>query len=721
MNRLILLMLLAATAITAAAQHKINPAGRRILKKYHTEAALSRSAVAAEPTIAMIVRTDSDNAAQLLADSGYTVAADLGTIAIINAPLTAAERLAASKPIRSISFGNKRRMLMHATRNVTGINDVHDGIGVNNEVYAFTGDGVILGLMDDGLYPNHLNFQGRVERLWHFDYNSKSVKEYDASTVSQFSTDDKEATHATHVAGIMTGGYMGAATFGLDGQVVSGSMPHYGVAPDATLAFSCGDLYDEYIIQGVKNIIDYAESQGKPVAVNLSLGSNGGPHDGSDDLCTALDELGRRAIICVAAGNEGADDLSIEKTFTATDNTLYTIPYYNSNYIDSHYGELDIWSDSEQSFTVTIGTVNSSGTITNETILPTSTNGQELELTRGVKSGNNYGGVYYSSGVDENNGRYTTYLYFDQALPSTGRFVITVNGHDGQTVNLWFDGYSTFTNRYNPDSNPFDGYSKGSPDQSINSMACGKNTLSVGAYCTSTSWTRLNGNQGSNYETEGAHASFSSYGRDFNRRMLPEVSAPGSTLISSFSSAYVEGGYGNSYGESASDMVAKAGPSTAPDYWGPMDGTSMATPVATGTMALWLQADPTLTIDKVREVINATSHRDEFVQAAPDRFGAGKLDAAKGIQYILTQAALEDLTTDGRQVAVETGGRTIGIMAAGASRLTATLYDLQGRIAATASARSNQLSLDAANLSAGLYILKVSSDNLNYSTKITLK
>lgn len=719
MNRLIFLLLIAATVITSAAQNKINPAGRRILKKYHTEAAMSRSTT--EPTIAMIVRTDTENAARLLADSGYTVTADLGTIAIINAPLTAAERLAESKSIRSISFGNKRRMLMHATRDVTGVNDVHDGIGVNNEVHAFTGDGVVIGLTDGGLYPNHLNFQGRVERLWHFDYNAGTVKEYNASTIGNFSTDDKEATHATHVAGIMTGGYMGTATFGRDGQVVSGSMPHYGVAPDATIAFSCGDLYDEYIIQGVKNIIDYAESQGKPVAVNLSLGSNGGAHDGSDDLCTALDELGTRAIICVAAGNEGSDDLSIEKTFTATDNTLQTIPYYNSDYINSHDGELDIWSDSEQSFTVKIGTVNSSGTISNETTLPQSTNGEEIELTRGVRSGSNYGGVYYSSGVDEKNGRYMTYLYFDQALPSTGRFVVTVSGHDGQTVNLWFDGYSTFTNRYYPDSAPFDGYSKGSPDASINSMACGKNTISVGAYCTSTSWTRLSGTQGSNYETEGAHASFSSYGRDFSGRFLPEVSAPGSTLISSFSTPYIKGKYGDDYGESASDMVAKAGPSTATDYWGPMDGTSMATPVATGTMALWLQADPTLTVDKVRQVMLATSNRDEFVEAAPNRFGAGKLNAAKGIEYILTQAALEDLMADGHQVAVETEGRSVKIVAAGATRLNATLYDLQGRIAATESAQSNQLAINVTNLASGFYILKVSGDNLNYSTKISLK
>ncbi|MBD5255145.1 MAG: S8 family serine peptidase [Barnesiella sp.] len=723
MKRLIPLALLMGLSITAPAQHKINPAGRRLLKSYHSSTAMSRGGgvAADEPTISMIIRTNDENAARMMADSGYTVTADLGSIALIKAPITAAERIAESKAVRSVSFGNKRRMLMKATRDLTGINDVHDGININGTTSAFTGEGVVLGLMDGGLYPNHLNFQGRVERLWHFDYNSSKTTEYTASNISNFSTDDKEATHATHVAGIMTGGYMGTATFGNNGQIVSGRMPHYGVAPDATLAFSCGDLYDEYIIQGVQNIVEYAEAQGKPVAVNLSLGSNGGPHDGSDALCTALDELGKRAIICVAAGNEGADDLSLEKTFTASDRTLRTMPFYNSNYANSHYGQLDIWSDSEQSFTVTIGTVDSEGNITNETTIPTSTNGEELQLSRGVRSGSNNGGVYYCSGVDESNGRYMTYFYFDQALPSTGRFAITVTGNAGQTVNLWFDGYSTFTNRYYADSNPLDGFSKGSPDASINSMACGKNVLSVGAYCTTTSWTRLSGSTGTNYESEGAHASFSSYGRDFSGRHLPEISAPGTTLISSFSSAYVEGGYGADYGESASDMVAKAGPDTATDYWGPMDGTSMATPVATGTMGLWLQADPTLTIDRVREIIKATSTRDNFVEAAPDRFGAGKINAAKGIEYILSKAALEDISTDTDRVSVSNEANALTIVAAGASDFTASLFDLQGRTALSATSSSSTLNINTSQLAPGLYILRLQGNNLNYSTKIAIR
>lgn len=722
MKKTITFAFILALALSAAAQYKISPAGRHALARYRAEAAQSRAATPIEPTVAMLVRVNDENAARLLTEAGYNVTSDIGPIAIVEARLTDAERIAALEKVSSISFGKKRRMLMKSARQSTAIDDVHDGIGIGGQTYAFTGNGVIIGLMDGGLYPNHINFKGRVQRLWHFDYDNNRTNSYTASTIGNFTTDDATETHATHVAGIMAGGYMGDATFHADGNSTSGSMPHYGVAPDAELAFSCGDLYDEYIIQGVKNIIDYAEEQGKPVAINLSLGSNDGPHDGTDDFSAALDELGKRAIICVAAGNEGASDLSIEKTFTTTDRTVHTLLYYNNNYYTSNYGSLDIWSDSATPLTVTIGNADSHGTITNETQIPTSTGNDEQQITRGVRSSSYYsGGVYVSSGIDANNGRHRVMFFFDEALPSSGRFVITVSGQAGQTVNMWFDGSSTFTNHYNPSSDPLEGFTKGSPDGSISGMACGKNVVSIGAYSTANTWTKLDGSAGHTYETPGACASFSSYGRDFFGRKLPEVAAPGTALISSFSTSYIAGGHGDQYGESASDMVVSAKNASATDYWGPMEGTSMACPVATGTMGLWLQADPTLTIDDVHEIISKTSTRDSFVDDNPDRFGAGKLNATKGIEYILAKASIENIDADADTrvtMIPQPGGYRITV--AGASGLTAELFDLQGRKAASIKSDSNRLNLTTSTLASGIYILRLGGQNLNYSTKIVV-
>ena len=56
--------------------------------------------------------------------------------------------------------------------------------------------------------------------------------------------------------------------------------------------------------------------------MNLSLGHNTGPHDGTTNADRYLASIGKEMLVVVAAGNEATDPLSIRKTFTATDNSV---------------------------------------------------------------------------------------------------------------------------------------------------------------------------------------------------------------------------------------------------------------------------------------------------------------------------------------------------------------------------------------------------------------
>jgi len=85
------------------------------------------------------------------------------------------------------------------------------------------------------------------------------------------------------------------------------------------IVLGCGGLYDNNSTIAVSKMIDYAKAQGKPLVVSLSIGSTIGSHDEYDTFSSYLDELGKDAIICIAAGNEGADDLSLVKTLTSSD------------------------------------------------------------------------------------------------------------------------------------------------------------------------------------------------------------------------------------------------------------------------------------------------------------------------------------------------------------------------------------------------------------------
>ena len=88
----------------------------------------------------------------------------------------------------------------------------------------------------------------------------------------------------------------------------------------------------------------------------------------------------------------------------------------------------------------------------------------------------------------------------------------------------------------------------------------------------------------------------------------------------------------------------------------------MAAPTVTGTIALWLEADPTLTPAELKDIICRSARTDSFTEAKPDQFGNGKIDAKRGLELVLLRGtAIGDISEERRN---ETG--TI-------------YYDLQGR------------------------------------------
>ena len=60
-------------------------------------------------------------------------------------------------------------------------------------------------------------------------------------------------------------------------------------------------------------------------------------------------------------------------------------------------------------------------------------------------------------------------------------------------------------------------------------------------------------------------------------------------------------------------------------YWGAIRVTSMSSPMVAGTLALWLEANPNLTPEDVREIFSETAIRDEWTSSQPNNtWGYGK-------------------------------------------------------------------------------------------------
>ncbi|MSP26457.1 MAG: serine protease [Myxococcales bacterium] len=194
------------------------------------------------------------------------------------------------------------------------------------------GTGAVVGIIDTGIDAAHADFrdaEGKTRIAWliqrgkprglhpeleeRFGCTAKgqspcailAAADIDALLASAPSSAPRDPTgHGTHVASIAAG----------NGGLANNPLPTYaGVAPGATLivaAPSSAGFSDPDIINAARFIFDRADALHMPAVVNVSLGSDYGPHDGTSELERGLAALigdgepGRAMV--VAAGNSGA-------------------------------------------------------------------------------------------------------------------------------------------------------------------------------------------------------------------------------------------------------------------------------------------------------------------------------------------------------------------------------------------------------------------------------
>jgi subtilisin family serine protease len=180
------------------------------------------------------------------------------------------------------------------------------------------GQGLILGDVDSGIDFTRPDFQDstgktRILYIWdqndtggpgpaEFGYGSEWTKAQIDDTPGSVRHQDTDG-HGTNVAGVLIG----------NGSETGCSQPAYryvGMAPRAEFIEVATDFSDAGIIDGVNYIFQKAAALGKDCVVNLSLGGQAGPHDGSDDFSTAISVLtGPGRIVVASAGNEQADKI----------------------------------------------------------------------------------------------------------------------------------------------------------------------------------------------------------------------------------------------------------------------------------------------------------------------------------------------------------------------------------------------------------------------------
>lgn len=712
----------------------------------------------------------------ILAENGYEIENELGRIVIARLTAPEMEAVAELDEVVQVSLGFEAEPMMRVARKTTKVDDVHKANASSGLSHGYTGEGVIVGMMDTGLDPNHLNFRDaagnlRIKNYWEIKGADGSVVLYDTpEKIGAFETDLRQETHATHVLGIMAGSHnarpgsgngMVATLNGLGKPSVSASNinPYYGVAKDAEMSVCSGTLENNNITIAAGRFRDYVKSTGKPGVLNFSLGNQRGPHDGTDASSLALADVGKDVLICMSAGNEGNANISLSKTLTASDKTVRT--FVSTGLAGNGY--LDIWSSGPQTLKVTFAAINlTNGNIVGTFEIPTPSSfsyigGTSVRYSNVVKNaqfGNTFGQssfIGYSANLNTANNRYDVYLTFELSGSNANTAAaIIVEGTDGNKIDM----YGSMVLR----SNGMAGYLDGTPTNSINGLACGDNILVVGAYVNSNPYMTLGGENSWSSTTypQGGIAAFSSYGHTFQGRQLPDVVGPGMGMISSYNSYYVRDEINNYVTKGLANPVntkteaqlrteAESGYSVwinSPDkkdpddmktplknYWGEMSGTSMSSPFVAGVLALWSQAAAEkgvrLSMDDVKKVIAATADKDEFTAQQPERWGMGKINALAGLKYILANqvGGVDGIASDDPESSLiiePVGGGVYSVFLAGVEGFTATLHNLQGQAVATASATGNELTLDGSALGRGVYVLTVQAPNTRISRKIAL-
>ena len=491
------------------------------------------------------------------------------------------------------------------------------------------GEGVIVGIVDSGVDFTHANFRkpdgsSRILLLWDQfltpGSNEKSPSgfgfgvEYSRATINAAlaSADpfarvrhrDIGSMHGTHVTGIAAG----------DGSAAGGGKPAFtfvGVAPEADIIVVAnrssgaeGIGTSSNTLDAVNYIFSKAGELRKAAVVNMSLGDNLGPHDGTSLLERGLDNLlgGAGRAFVKSAGNAGAAEIHAGGTVGEGDtvDVAFDMPAEAMS-----PAQIDLWYSGDDEFTAAI--VDPNGTSTpavairnaQATTLPS---GDTVRIDHRDRDGRN-----------GDRRIFVTMRPGDLGTLGEGQWLLRLVGKaspSGGEFHAWIQRGNVIPRFLPPHV---------SSAVTISTPGTARSVITAASYVT----------RGAGV---GSLSSFSSRGPTRDRRAAPTIAAPGQAIISANGHASIP--------------------------YQTMSGTSMATPHVTGAIALMLQKDPTLTQQAISNHLAGSARNDDQTGPVPNTaWGAGKMDVKGAVDRVpLQQPAVAGLVA-GAGAAVEAVAR----------------------------------------------------------------
>ena len=553
-----------------------------------------------------------------------------------------------------------------AVLNVSKIN----GIDIKSVLSSsYTGKGVVVGIIDAGIDYNHIAFKdsnGNTRIKKAVNYASGSGGYTIATTPEQIAalTWDNSSTsdpsHGTHVACSAAGSQVNALV-----DYSLGSRNLMGMAPEADLVL-CGtnNYSDARILKCLDEIISTAEGLGEPCVINMSFGTTGGWHH-STTLSQAIDKVAKAGVVvCMSTANDARNNWCVDKTISK-DEYLTIIPTKTGtvagterSYIPSQTISFYLPKCTNKSaFSYSLAVVDSlTGTETTLAQTPLKKKATSTQYTPSISFSAESGTGWLSGTLS------LSESYFDE---NSKFLVVKITNVSDTDIRIYAMSNrqinKVYQNNFASTKFPNYTYDEGTADISINNSCCTENIISVGSYTRSRFFLPYNDDDGTpnlafsegDVGKNNSTSKFSSYGRDDYGKAHPDVIAPGVAIASAYN--YYDTKRGTASDKSTWTPLIAAyytESNNKMNLWKVENGTSMATPITAGIIALWMQAyrenaapgEPDLSVADIREIIQNTSRtevngeniaisRGDTEQAL--QLGYGLIDAEAGLKYIL--------------------------------------------------------------------------------------
>lgn len=522
---------------------------------------------------------------------------------------------------------------------------------------GLAGDGVYVGVVDTGFdarHPDLRNADGSTRIAWLIDFGQAPAGIYpaledeygctsddlpcrilDAAAIDALLTNavtgdepkDRRG-HGTHVASLAAG------------NGLSQDPPVYvGMAPAASLALAQvlgpdGSIDEASVLLGTRFIFDRAAAAGKAAAVNISLGTDFGAHDGSSLIERSLASFvgsGRPGrVVVVAAGNSATqaaglthdypEPLGVHTEVHVPARTSVRVPVLTLASSSDALGSVFVWLQSRPGDRLRIGFDAGVG-----------------GSTHWVESGDSR-----AFAIEDSDGDFDVTVVNDPSETDAGLGVgsgsaaVVISGAwkhgrsfvlhlEGQgTAQLWVEGAGALA----PGSASGVFLPRSTKEGTITIPASDPNLIAVGATVNRLEW------PSDSAEAENllpaldvpldSVAYFSSAGPSSLGNLKPELVAPGAYVVGAMSRDADP--RDDPFSIFATPACSDLGCRVVDDEHAVSSGTSMAAPLVTGASALLLQRDPSLTASDVRMLLQAGSRAAGGSVAEEQQAGAGVLD-----------------------------------------------------------------------------------------------